>query len=291
VRPVDNFLFTKTADADHNRFNTLVSIVAVSQFAVLAMAFIVSGSLRRHKLWPVLLVWSAVSTALMLRPTLPLWNHLPELRFVQLPWRWLLCLNVPFAFVIAFTMRRWWLRAMLCVAVLGVLFGVWHRVQSPWWDNAGDIQEMLDNQRDGTGNEGTDEYVPAGADPYDIDKKAPPVRFEGNGHAQISIQRWHGENREFTATAKSAGKLILRLFSYPSWTAEVNSRAVQTEATPHTGQMIVPIATGENRVHIVFVDRWDRKLGLLFSGLAATVITILFAMWNKPQRLTLQADN
>jgi hypothetical protein len=287
---VDNFLFTKTADPDHNRFNLLVSIVAASQLAILAAAFALARTFRRHKLWLVLLVWSVVCAVLMLRPTLALWDHLPELRFVQLPWRWLLCLNVPFALVIAIPVRRWWLRSVLCVAALGVLFVVWNRVQTPWWDTAGDVQEMVDNQQDGPGNEGADEYVPAGADPYDIDQKAPLVQFEGKGHAQISIQKWHAEKREFSANVKSSGKLILRLFNYSSWNVEVNGHAALTETTPHTGQMIVPITSAKNRVQITFVEGWDRKVGLLCSVLALTVIAAWFAVWTKPLPLALKAQ-
>jgi hypothetical protein len=291
VRPADNFLFTKTEDLDHNRFNLLVSIVAVSQLAAIAVAVLLSRSFRRHKLWPVLLVWSVLCAVLMLKITYPLWDHLPELRFVQLPWRWLLCLNVPFAMVIALSVRRWWLRGVLCLGALAVVFMVWHRVQAPWWDTAGDIQEMLDNQQDGTGNEGTDEYVPAGADSYDIDQKAPLVRFEGTGHAQISIQKWHAEERIFAAKANSPGKLVLRLFNYPSWRAQVNGRPVQTEATTHTGLMIVPIAAGQSRVEINFVEGWDRKIGLLCSLLALTVMIVWFALWMKPSPVALKAES
>src|SRR5438874_888854 len=291
VRPVDNFLFTKTEDPDHNRFNLLVSIVAVSQLAILSVVFFLSRPFRGHKLWPVLLVWSSVSAVLMLSPTLPLWNHFPELRFVQLPWRWLLCLNVPFAMAVAFTIRRWWWRGVICVAALGIVFLVWHRVQSPWWDNAADIQEMLDNQEDGAGNEGTDEYVPAGADPYDIDQKAPLVRYEGKGKAQIDIQKWNAEKRTIVTDAGSPEKLMVRLFNYPSWRTEVNGRPLQTQTMPHTGQMIVPIPPGPNRVQITFVEGWDRKLGFLFSGLTFVVLLVLFAVWNKHQALALESSN
>jgi hypothetical protein len=291
VRPMDNFLFRTTEDLDHNRFNLLVSIVAVSQLAVVAAMVFLSRSFRHHKLWPLLLVWSGLCAVLMLSPALRLWNHLPELRFVQLPWRWLLCLNVPFAMVIALSVRRWWWRGVLCLAALAVVLTVWHRVQAPWWDTAGDIQEMLDNQQDGTGNEGADEYVPSGADPYDIDRNAPLVRFEGTGHAQISIQKWHSEERVFATKANSKGKLILRLFNYPSWRTEVNGRAVQTQTVPHTGQMVVPIASGENRVQIVFVEGLDRKVGLLCSLLGLTVIVVWFAVWMKPGPLALKAES
>jgi hypothetical protein len=290
VRPEDSFLFMKTTDLDHNRFNLLVSIVAVSQFAILAGAFISSRSLRRHKLWLPLLAWSAVCALLMLSPTLPLWNHLPELRFVQLPWRWLLCLNVPFAFMLVMSFQRWWWRIVLCAIMLGVLVTVWHRVQTPWWDNAGDIQEMVDNQQDGIGNEGTDEYVPIGVDPYDVDQKAPLVRFEGKGHAQIAVQKWNAEKRTLIANVGSPGKLVLRLFNYPLWKVEVNGYQVQTETTPDTGQLVVPILSGENRVRIRFVDGWDRKVGLLLSGIGFAVIALLFAIWTKSQPL-LKTEN
>jgi hypothetical protein len=284
VRPEDSFLFTKTADPDHNRFNLLVSIVAVAQFVILAGAFIWPLSLRRNKLWLPLLMWSAVCALLMVSPTLPFWNHLPELRFVQLPWRWLLCLNVPFALMLGMSLQRWWWRIVLSVAMLAVLLIVWHRVQNPWWDNSGDIQEMLDNQQDGTGNEGVDEYVPVGVDPYDIDQKAPQVRFQGTGHAYITIRKWDAERRAIDASTGSAGKLVLRLFNYPLWKVEINGRQVATESTPDTGQLVIPIAAGENRIRIRFVDGPDRRLGLLLSGIALAVILLLFAIW-KPQPL------
>ena len=291
VRPLDNFLFTKTDDLDHNRFNLLVSIVAVLQFVDLVGTFILARSFRRHKLWPFLLGWSILCALLMLKPTYPVWDRLPELRFVQLPWRWLLCLNVPFAMAIAISVRRWWRRGVLCLAALAVVLTVWHRVQAPWWDTSGDIQEMLDNQQDGTGNEGADEYVPAGADAYDIDQKAPLVQFEGKGRAQISVQEWHAEERAMIASASSPGKLILRLFNYPLWKVKVNGCPVQTETTPHTGQMIVPIAAGESRVQINFVEGWDRKLGLIISGFALVVIVIWFDMWRKSQPLALKGES
>ena len=143
---------------------------------------------------------------------------------------------------------------------------------------------MLDNQQDGIGNEGVDEYVPIGVDPYDVDKKAPQVRFHGAGHAYITIRKWDAERRTIEASTGSPGKLVLRLFNYPLWKVEVNGRQVATESTPDTGQLVIPIAAGENRIRIRFVDGPDRRLGLLLSGIALAVIVVLFAIW-KPQPL------
>ena len=280
VRPVDNFLFTATADPDHNRFNRLASMVAFWEIAMLAVMLFLSRRSRTQKLWWALLVWGGLCTALMFRPTLPLWMHLPELRFVQIPWRWLLCLNVPFTLLMALGFRRWWFRAAVCIAGLAVILLVWTRVQSPWWDNRADIREMLDNQQDGIGNEGADEYVPAGVDPYDIDQKAPPARIEGQGQmdAEIRIQDWQAEKRLLLVRANSSGRLILRLFNYPLWQARVNGKLVHTQTRAHTGEMVVPITSGVNQIQIDFVEGWDRKLGLAISFVSWGVLFVAFLM-------------
>jgi hypothetical protein len=311
VRPVDNFLFTNTTDTDHNRFNLLISIIAVSEMALLLWAFVMwrsrrsvvvgrsqqkndpgylstlkgqrqripkslptTDDKRATRLWTILLVWSILSALLMIRPTLPFWLYLPELRFVQLPWRWLLSLNVSFALAIGFGMRQWWLRTAVCLAALATVLIVWHTVQVPWWDNASDIQEMLDNQHDGIGNEGTDEYVPAGADSYDADQKAPLVRFDGNGTAQINIQQWLSERRKFTVNADAPGTLVLRLFNFPSWKVRVNGTLAETTTTPHSGQMVIPIPSGNSTVEVDFLQGRDRTVGMVSSGIAILVLSI-----------------
>ena len=99
LRPQENFLFTFIKDADHNRFNLVVSIVGAAEIILFAVAAFVSrrsqNELRAAS--RTLTIWGAASTVLMLPITLVFWQYLPKLRFVQLPWRWLLCLNVGFA--------------------------------------------------------------------------------------------------------------------------------------------------------------------------------------------------
>jgi hypothetical protein len=276
VRPVDNFLFVTIADADHNRFNHLISVVALCEIVMIAVLLIWSRRPRNQILWSLMLAWGAMCSILMIKFTLPLWAHLPELRYVQLPWRWLLCLNVVFALGVVIAFRRWWLRVLVCAIALGSVLWVWHRVLPPWWDNSGDIQEMVDNQQDGVGNEGTDEYVPAGVDPYDVDQNAPPAKFEGRGSAKIHVEKWQTETRQILADATSSGKLVLRLFNYPLWKVEVNGHTVRAETTSNTGQMVVPVAAGENRVQVTFVEGWDRLVGAGISAFAVVTVILWF---------------
>jgi uncharacterized membrane protein YqhA len=276
VRPVDNFLFTITSDPDHNRFNRLASVVALSEIVIVGVLLFWSRHWRTQMLWRLMLGWGFICSILMLRFTLPLWTHLPELRYLQLPWRWLLCLHVIFALGAVMASRRWWLRALIYLVAFASIVFVWQRVLPPWWDNSSDIQEMVDNQQDAIGNEGTDEYVPVGVDPYDVDQKAPQARFEGAGTAQIQIEKWQSEKRLILANTTSPGELVLRLFNYPLWKVEVNAQEVRTQSTKNTGQMIVPVARGENRIRITFIEGWDRLVGSGISLLALLATLLWF---------------
>jgi hypothetical protein len=276
VRPVDNFLFTVTEDADHNRFNSLVSVVALSEIIVIIALLNLSWRSWKSKLWSSAMIWSLLCVPLMFRPTLILWMELPKLRFIQFPWRWLLCLNVPFALLLSVVPRRWWLRTLLYAAAVAVVLVGWHRVQSPWWDSAADIREMVDNQHQGLGNEGTDEYVPAGVDPYDVDVHAPQVRFEGPGTAKLRVESWQAEIRVVVAASTSPGNIVLRLFNYPLWRVEVNGQHVATTRKVPTGEMVVPVGAGENRIQVTFVEGWDRVLGGAISVLALALVGFWF---------------
>jgi len=201
----------------------------------------------------------------MVPVTAILWQYLPKLRFVQLPWRWLLCLNVAFALLVTVAFRRWLARAMICCAMFAVLWIVWHKVQPPWWDNAADIQEMHDFIADGEGYEGTDEYVPVGVDASDVDKNAPRVSTTSGRPVKISAQSLAAERKTFTAQTARPEELRLRLFNYPAWRVELNGKPVSTYTQPHTGEMLVPVAAGTNRVQIEFGRTRDRLAGGLCS--------------------------
>jgi hypothetical protein len=73
----------------------------------------------------------------------------------------------------------------------------------------------------------------------------------------------------FTAEMPAAGQLALRLFQYPAWRVEVNSHVVETGAREGTGQMLIPVSAGLNRVQISFVRTWDRVIGGWISAIAA----------------------
>lgn len=278
VRPQDNFIFTFLNNPDHDRFNLLISLVSAAEIVLIAIFWFLSRDWRTRtpELWSMLTAWWVASALLLTSISLLLYRYLPEMRYVQLPLRWLLCLNVGFALLVTMGTRRWLLRSVGCLAMLAVLVVVWHRIQPPWWDDSGDIAELLDHQQDGSGYEGIDEYVPNGVDVYEIKKDARYVTFQGNGGSRIRITQWGPESKSFSANVSQPGKLVLKLFNYPAWKVEVNHHAVQTTMLAVTGQMVIPVEAGDHQVQVTFARTRDRQIGGLISF--GSVILILALM-------------
>jgi len=289
-RPPDNFLFIHTTDADHDRFNRIISWIAVLEMVVTftaawaARSFLQksatgeesSGKLSLHESrrltnvgLRVLAAWAGVCSGLMFSPTAVAWRLLPKLEFMQFPWRWLLCLSMVFAIFVTMGLRKWWMRIAVYVVAILLIATAWRGIQPPWWDNAGDLREMQDNMYTGAGYEGTDEYTPVGADPASVDKDAATVAVNGPAQGEIRISEWTAESRTFTAEMSAPGQLTLRLFRYPAWKTEVNGHPVRTAEKAGTGQMLVPVAAGMNQVQIRFVRTWDRAAGGWISVMAA----------------------
>jgi hypothetical protein len=275
LRPQDNFLLSHTGDADHDRFNLLVSVVALGEFVLLGAALLFWRGKRVAELWWPALWLSACCLLLMLPFTLPLWTHLPEIAYVQFPWRWLLVVNVVFPLGVAVAFRTAWLKVAMCVlALLTVLMGA-HKVLVPWWDATPDVREMVDAQHDAIGNEGVDEYAPARVDPEDIDQKGPLAKYEGPGSAKLVIDKWDAEHRIVMARSTSSGDLVLRLFNYLLWQVRVNGRVTHANTGPR-GELVVPITSGENNVAVTFVEGWDRPVG----GVISIITLMILLAWH-----------
>lgn len=277
-RPLDNFLFVRTADAEHDAFNRVVSWVAVGEIALtIAAAWAArSWGSGNRRLWYLLAGWAAVCMMLMLPASNLLWEILPKLRFMQFPWRWTLCLGVPFTLFVTFGVRRWQARAAVYLATLCVLGFAWHDFQAPWWDTRGDLREMQDNMESGAGYEGTEEYTPAEAEGASVDQGAPQVRVQGAARTAIRVTRWAAERKEFTADVSAPDTLVVRLLTYPAWRVEVNGRIVTAATQDGTGAMEIPVGAGANLVRIVLVRTWDRTVGGWIS--VATIFLVLI-LW------------
>jgi hypothetical protein len=287
VRPQDNFLFTRTTDADHDRFNRLISALATAEIVVLFLSVWLSRRNRKDQptAWWTLTIWAAATTVVMFSITNIFWEYLPNFRYVQFPWRWLLCLNVAFALLLTMAFPRWMTRILLYAAMVALLWNLWHHVQQPWWDNAADIEEMHDAIEDGGGYEGVDEYVPASVDAYDVNKEAQQVTVVSGDTARIGIDKWAAESKILSVDVSRPEQLRLRLFTYPAWRVKVNGQPVPATTQRSTGELVFPVPAGVSKIEVTFVRTADRLAAGIISLFALIVAVILYLQIRKPGRL------
>jgi hypothetical protein len=283
--PAENFLFTKSADVEHTTFNFIASTIALALMLVCGLA---AGSIRANrseglaapKCWPALTLMAAGAAVLMFRVTLLLWEHLPKLRFVQFPWRFMSILAMTGACLVAGAAAKrfalLWMAAMLAlISVTGV-----YLERHTWWD-PDDLTTMKEAIDEGQGFDGTDEYDPKGDDHSNLPVKAPlaqalPAEAESGEVASIRISRWATNEKKVMVMSHEPVKLALRILNYPAWSVTVNGAAIKPESAEDNGQMIIPLEAGESSVNVKFSRTPDQTVGagislgslLLLVGLA-----------------------
>ena len=282
LRIQENFLFTGTADPEHVRFNSIVSWVAVGMMVTTVAATIGTSRLRREhpRLWWVLVAMVAASILLMLPVTSAVWIYLPKLRYVQFPWRWLLVLDVPFAFCLAAAMGRLrgaskpiaWTMALAGLAITGFLL-----TRSNWWDAGGAADFYEEHFRTGAGYFGADEYGPRGSDHYDLNQQAPLVALNGAANVgaepgSVKVEQWTPLRKYFVVRTPQPATAALRLLNYPAWRVEVSGKPVRALSNPKTGQMLLALPAGVSRVQVTFAATADRLWGNAISAVAALAL-------------------
>jgi hypothetical protein len=287
------------------RFNWKVSSVAVGVTLVTAVAAVFVAKKRRDfpELFWVLAVLAVVSISLMLPLSSFLWRRLPELQFVQFPWRWLDVLDLVFAFFVAAAIgqapRRWvsWIAGVAVFVAIGTAATA--MIRTGWWDTA-DVPATVEAIRSGSGYEGTDEYAPVGSDRYELPGNpddtervegvsATPAERIGEfdsdsgevvpaAEVKLHIERWSAELKEFDAETAMPVTLAVKLVNYPAWEVRLDGQEILADRAPDTGQMLVDLPEGAHRVSIIFRRTWDRKVGAVISALSACTL-LAFAFW------------
>jgi len=321
----NSWLFGRHADPALNYHDFVLhqaSVIAVIMVAVALGGLVVSWrrkSLAAARRWWVPLALIPLAVMLLQLPiSLPVWNLLPKLRFLQFPWRWLLVLEAPMAIFFASAVwpaasaRRWSPVAVVaaCAAVLLAVTAIAGLVFFQPCDEEDAVAGMLASWRSGVGVGGTDEYEPPGADDSLLAKDLPaaclvsdpatvlgkssgepdaaPVWDAAQGSCEETFAASparaanHAEHLEIVANTGQAGYLILRLRSYQAWRVMVNGRPIASLPKRDDGLMAVPIPKGPVDLTVDWIATPDAILGRWLSGLA---LILLAALWSLERRL------
>lgn len=287
VRPFENFLFTQIGDPEHDHFLRTLSWLAVGEVAVTAMAILATWRWRKaiprpgSKLGWSLIVLFGLALVLMLPVSKVAYQWMPQLQFLQFPWRWLLVLGLAYAVFVVAAVPRFRGKVWLFAGLFIVLIGGCNRALQGGCDPA-DTPFMISNlYHTGYGYMGTDEYVPTTGDNYEIKPDFPEFRFrseEGTILSTPQVTHLHTSpyHKQYTVESPQPVQMVLRLMKYPAWRVEVNGAQITPQSEDPTGRMVITLPTGHSQVDVKFVRTPDRWLG---DGISLAAAMLLCGFW------------
>lgn len=312
MRVEDNFLFGHTGDAPHDQVLHTASLIAVGMLAATIGALTIAYWARRSRAavgndvapasMPTLAALSACIAFLLTPVSVALWHRVPELAFLQFPWRLLSVLGAVLAVTVALALVR--VRdsrtSLLLASTAALLFsGVMAAWQiRPFRQGC----EVLDRPRARAelfathhGVEPTDEYTPTDADndvlrwddpaywladspsafaPGTVPNPAatiinydtpPPVEQTVSGVAPRHLQ----------LDTTTPAFLILNLRDYPAWHIFRNGSLVTHRLQRDDGLIAVPLPAGRSSIDVQWHRTWDQILGDAITILALVVLGML----------------
>ena len=298
LTPAENFLYATTSNAEHDAFNRMASNVAAllilwmlaAAVAAWRLHFAAGAKFSRQVIFPAVTL-GAAAMVLMLPVTMVFWHHLPELRFVQFPWRWMSVLALCAVIFTTLSTRVWLRWSWLIVIPLAIVGTAHYLVKNTWWDTEDmpALEAAVTNQ---TGFEGTDEYDPVGDDHTDLPPKEEravllwtAAGVEAHREARVFVDQWSAERRRVRVSARRPLRLALRLMNYPAWRATLNGEPVVAQHPAGTQQMIFAIPAGDSELRIEFTRTTDRTIGGWVSIVSIVASSCVF-VWKRRESST-----
>ena len=291
----NSFLFARPSDPAldlHNIELNRVSLIAISMAGIALAGLLVAWrrkTLPADRRWWIPLALIPIAVLFMQLPvSLPLWNLLPKLRFLQFPWRWL---------------------RVAVAAGCAALFLASTAIAAIYFfqpcDDEDAVVPMVQVDRSGAGFEGVYEYEPIGADDGVVPTGLPDSCLVSNPSVRLGVLDTPGANPDWwveqhscdavysamtgnpehlhiQAAMPHAGYLILRLRTYPAWRITVNGRPVISMGR-EDGLTVVPVDQGRVEVDADWTTTADVHAGRWLSLLATILVTALW-LWERRTR-------
>ena len=305
----NSWLFARHADPAMEFHDTVLlkaSIIAVTMLAVALVCLLIAwrrGAMRgRRSLWIPLALIAPAILFLLLPVSLPVWNLLPELKFLQFPWRWLVVLEAPMAIFLAAAVwpeRRWLRIAVTAICMLLFAGAAWAACLALTQDcDADDSPWGLQNAfRSGAGVAGTDEYEPPGADDGLVAMGLPGACLvsdpaitlgapspdtnptwdpsQGTCEATLEPSTNSPEHLRLTGSVPHDGYLVLRLRRYPAWRVTLNGKPAEMDDQRDDGLMAIEVQKGPVDLAADWTTTRDVVAGRWLSVLALFLVTAL----------------
>jgi len=303
TRYQDNFLFGRSVSISHTAILRTASLCMVALLACIAV-FAAIAFLRKNKQpaaapaenWIgyrrfailALVLLSLFVGFLLTATSTPLWRLIPELKYLQFPWRFGTILGAAAAALLALALGRIRLRlyvAIPCAMAIPLLLGaVGNHFFRQYCSASNDVEGMVAAFRVGETHDPTDEYTPSTADSLAIGHDNPatwlantPTAPPPDAAAGPQFVNLH-DRLHFVVASPTPAFYVINLRDYPAWHVTLNGKASRHRPHREDGLIVVPIPGGQSQIDISWTTTPDHIWGWLVSALA--LIAFLF-VWRR----------
>jgi hypothetical protein len=330
LRYQDNFLFTRNTDAAHNLVNHTASTLALTLLILTAAAVLALllqtrirvqtsgqsansvptevGALSRTPstlLIPSLALLTALIAFLLTPISALIWHHLPELAFLQFPWRLLTLLTPMLAFAIAlflFHLKLSTKQTILITLLLPLVPGLYtFHLYAQSCDSTNDPSTIALSFATHHGFAPTDEYTPTTADNDVLRSDNPgywlapgtnpntpapntfPTATELNpsidtDDTPIPLDQTLSTPAPHHLTLKlpQPETLILNLRAYPSWRITRTTQLQPFAQDRNDGLLAIALPSGPSTIDITWHNTPDQQLGVALSTLALIALVLTY---------------
>ena len=239
-----------------------------------ATVLILTRRLRR-----IAIFWTAIgcwASFLMLRISAPLGRHIPRIEIGVFSWRMLAITTLIAALLTGLLVqaamdagrenRRRRLALLAAIATLalsgGTMFTVFGVMAPVNKEDAFQPEEEHTNYA----------IIPRTA-PQNTDDLPELDRASLEPSGTVRIRDWKPQHRVMDVGSDVPGRLFVRTFNYPGWTASIDGAPLPARTDEETGAMLFNLPAGAHVVTLDFLDTPVRK-----TGARITIVSLLFVL-------------
>ncbi len=204
--------------------------------------------------------------------SLPLWDNLPLLSYIQFPNRWLtvtvFAACIATALVIKYLPHQKILVVSLIILVIYANRNHWHINQST--NHSEDYYRNLK-----TTATAYDEHLPIWAKPMTVD----PISKVQSEKGAVGIITNHSNLIKAQITTDQATPVKINQYYFPGWKVLVDGKQVEVnylQPGEDHGLMMINLPSGKHLVEAKFSETWPRMIADGISGLSLLLISGLF---------------
>jgi hypothetical protein len=247
-----------------DRMSLQIGILQLGCLAAAAVALGLAAARRRAAPWARETAWwLAVATFglfMMTAGSLPVWNAIPPLRFLQFPWRFFVLVVIACAGVAAVLLSLVPGRALRAVIVGCAGVGLWTfahpalrfahdapretlHIDDPGWA-ASDEGQRLGFVERGYDPAGTDRPPPAAVNRWTVVRGSGTVAGEEVTDARLRL----------AATSADGLQLVINSRAFPDWRVRIDGTDQPVRVLPVSGYLVVDVPPGAHHVDAALTD-------------------------------------